>query len=157
MLQSSSQEHAVVLKEWPQPEVVAETHIQANEHKLLVRYNTAHNKIAVIRFPLCCYLMFGAPNDEALGGHALSGRGLEFYSVHEVKNSSLIQMLEQRNAVHLQHNRQGFLKDKKHYVFTFQDSTLDCVVIESEWFKPTISVVDSEDEVKCVWRLGDAS
>ena len=152
----SAQEHAVVLKDWPQPEVVAEAQIHADEHALLVRYNTAGNKVAVIRLPLCYYSVFGAPNDEAIGGHPLRNKGLELYSVHEVTNSSLVQMLEPRNSVHPRHDRRAFLANKKHYIFTFQDSTLECVAIESEGFKPTVSIVATEQELQRAWRTGVA-
>jgi len=155
-MSSATDEHVIVLDDWPQPEVVAEAQIRADEHALVVRYRTADEKIAVIRFPLCAYVAFGAPNDEALGGHPLSALGLKFYSVHEVKDSSLVRMLEQRNAVHPRHDRTRYLKDKKHYVFTFQDSTLECVVNEGEWWKPKISVVATEDEAERAWRSGDA-
>jgi hypothetical protein len=43
---------------------------------------------------------------------------------------------------------------RKHYVFTFQDSTLECVVNEGEWWKPTIKVCDSEEEAAQAWKQG---
>jgi hypothetical protein len=156
MFESDNHETVVVLDDWPQPQVVAEAQIRADEHALVVRYRTADEKIAVIRFPLCNYVAFGAPNDEALGGHPLSPLGLTLYSVHEVKNSSLVRMLEQRNSVHPRHDRANYLKDKKHYLFTFQDSTLECVVDEGEWWKPQIAVVATDDEAERAWRSGDA-
>jgi hypothetical protein len=156
-MSSVTDERVIVLDDWPQPEVVAEARIRADEHApLVVRYRTADERVAVIRFPLCIYVVFGAPNDEALGGHPLSPLGLRAYAVHEVKNSSLVRMLEQRNAVHPRHDRAIYLKDKKHYVFTFQDSTLECVVNEGKGRKPQITVVATEDEAERAWRSGDA-
>src|SRR5690349_20300166 len=97
MSEHTANEVAVVLPDWPQPTTVAEPRIRADDTTLTVRYRTDDEKFAVIRFPLRSYVVFGAPNDEALGGHPLASYGLQFYAVHEVKNSSLIQMLERRN------------------------------------------------------------
>src|SRR5207248_8278471 len=99
-------ERAVVLTDWPQPAAGApKPEILANDTSLCVRYRTDEDPIVIIRFSLCSYLMFGATKDEALGGHPLSKKGLQFYSLHEVHNSALIQLLEQRNSVHPRHDR----------------------------------------------------
>src|SRR4051812_28949905 len=90
-------------------------------------YALADDRFAVVHFPRCTYFTYGSPNDEALGGHPLAQRGLTWYSVHEVINSSLIQELERRNRIHPRHSANLF-KDRKHYIFTFKDSTLECVV-----------------------------
>lgn len=152
MPQSADGERAIVLDDWPQPVIVAEPRIYADDSALVLRYRTDDDKIVVVRFPLCTYVAFGAPNDEALGGHPLYGRGLKLYSVHEVRNSSLMGTLERRNSVHPSHNRARYLQDKRHYIFTFQDSTLECVVNEGEWWKPTVKVCDSEHEAEQEWQ-----
>lgn len=146
------EECAIVLPDWQQPAVVAEPRIFGDDSSLVIRYRAAEGKIVVVRFPLCDYVIFGAPNDEALGGHPLASRGLQFYSVHEVLHSSLMKMLERRNSVHHGHDPEWFLRDKKHYVFTFQDSTLECVVSEGEWWRPTVKVVDSDSEAEQEWQ-----
>ena len=146
------EEHAIVLADWPQPAVVAELRAYADESSLLIRYRGASEGSVVARFPLCHYMAFGAPNDKALGGHPLANRGLKFYSVHEVVNSTLLQMLERRNSVHPRHDRESYLRGKRHYVFTFQDSTLECVVTEGEWWKPTIGLFASDSEADIEWR-----
>jgi hypothetical protein len=156
MAQRAEEERAFVLDDWPQPAVVAEPRLCADDSALLLRYRTAEDKIVVVRFPLCTYVAFGAPNDEALGGHPLYSRGLKHYSVHEVACSSLIEMLERRNSVHPRHERESYLRDKRHYVFTFQDSTLECVANEGDWWKPTIKVCDSADEAERAWQGDDA-
>jgi hypothetical protein len=69
-----------------------------------IAYLTAAGKHAVIRFPLCSIFTFGAPNDEALAAHPLYRKGLKFYSVHRVDNSSWISLLERRNSVHPSHD-----------------------------------------------------
>lgn len=156
MTQQSAEERAIVLDDWPQPTVVAEPRLCADDSSLRLRYRTVDDKIVVVRFPLCSYVAFGAPNDEALVGHPLYNRGLKHYSVHEILASSLIEMLERRNSVHPCHDRKLYLQDKRHYVFTFQDSTLECVVNEGEWWKPTVTVCESEDEAEQVWQGGGA-
>lgn len=66
-MESAVDERAVVLKEWPQPGTASEARIWADEHALVIRYFAGGGKIVVVRFPSCMYVMFGGPNDEALG------------------------------------------------------------------------------------------
>jgi hypothetical protein len=92
--------------------------------------STAHaakdDPIAIIRFtsPSAHYL--GPPNDEALNGHPLYARGLRSYSVYEVLHSSWLRTLEQMNAVHPNHTP-GLFSSRRHFIFTFHDSTFECV------------------------------
>jgi hypothetical protein len=83
--------------------------------------------VAVIRFRRPYAHMFGPPNDEAFYGHPLAKRGLAPYAVFEVRESSWIRQLERMNSVHRQHKREWFMKDKKHFVFAFHDSTFECI------------------------------
>jgi hypothetical protein len=122
--------------------------VSADDTSLSIMYLTAAGKYAVIHFPLCSAFTFGSPNDEALSGHPLYGMGLQFYSVHRVENSSWISLLERRNSVHPSHDRQRFLEDKRHYVFTFHDSTLECVVNEGKWWKPEINEFANATEAR---------
>lgn len=140
-----SEERAVVLPEWPQPDAGAPSPVTiADDTTLIVRYCTQSGKIAVIYFPLCSVFTFGSPNDEALRGHPLYGCGLKLYSVHRVEDSAWISLLERRNSVHPSHDRKRFLEDKKHFIFTFHDSTLECVVNEGKFWPTEISQFDSE-------------
>jgi hypothetical protein len=141
----------VIRNDWPQPAVVAEPQICANDSSLAIRYRTSEETIAVIRFSLWNYVIYGAPNDEALGGHPLSKHGLKFYTVHEIEDSSLIQTLERQNSVHPRHDRELYLKDKRHYIFTFQDSTLECVVTQDERRKPAIEVFKNDEQADQAW------
>lgn len=70
--------------------------------------------------------MFGSPNDEAFAGHPLAGRGLHPYGAFEIENSSWVRQLEQMNFVHPLHCG-GSLGLLKHFVWTFHDSTFECV------------------------------
>lgn len=156
MASASNLEYAVVLAEWPQPAAGApKPEAWADDTSLLIRYRTADDHVIIIRFPMCSHVIFGQSNDEALAGHPLYERGLTFYSVHEVRNSSLVDLLERRNSVHPSHDRAFFVRDMKHYIFTFQDSTLECVVIEGESWKPSIRMFASEKEAARHWRIAE--
>jgi hypothetical protein len=69
---------------------------------------------------------FGAPNDEALEGHPLASRGLQPYSVTEVRESSWIRALAAMNTVHPKHDERTFAR-LHHYIVTLHDSTFECV------------------------------
>jgi len=71
--------------------------------------------------------MFGPPNDEAFSGHPLASRGLRPYSFYEIQDSSWIRKLEKMNSIHPYHNKEQFLENKKHYIFSFHDSTFECI------------------------------
>src|SRR5438874_12236251 len=142
-----NQEKVVLLADWPQPSAgVPDPHIRADESSLTIRYRTEDDQFAVIYFPRCTYLSFGAPNDEALHGHPLTKVGLGYYSAQEVENSSLIQMLERRNAVHPRHDRERFLEGMRHFIFTFHNSTLECVVHVDERSEARVATFATERE-----------
>jgi hypothetical protein len=141
-----------VLTDWPQPSGVAEPQVHADDSRLHIRYSTPDDSVAIITFPLANVFQFGSPNDEALGGHPLYRNGLKFYSIHRVDDSSWINDLEKRNSVDPQHDRERFLEGKAHYVFTFQNSTLECVVTEGEYWKPNIEICSSADEADRKWE-----
>jgi hypothetical protein len=148
----NQKEQVIVLEDWPQPHSVSEALVFATETTLLLRYTTANDAVAIIKFPLVRIFKFGSPNDEALGGHPLSSKGLKFYSVHRIENSLWIGELEKQNSVHHRHNKQRFLENTAHYIFTFQDSTLECVVIEGEFWKPVVKVLSTAEEAAHEWK-----
>lgn len=141
----------VLLDTWPQPSTCPEAIIFATETQLFLRYQTDNRETAVIHFPLVRIFKFGAPNDEALGGHPLTKVGLRSYQVYRVDHSPWVAELDRQNAVHPRHDRARFLEGTTHYIFTFQDSTLECVVIERKFWVPQIQVFVSEEEAKVVW------
>lgn len=142
----------VLLDTWPQPSTSPEAVVFATETQLFVRYQADNAEIAVIHFPLVKIFKFGSPNDEALGGHPLAKLGLRFYQVNRIEHSPWVAELERQNNRHPRHDRASFLKDAVHYVFTFQDSTLECVVTEGGNWPSQIRVFASEEEAKIVWR-----
>jgi hypothetical protein len=142
-------ERVITLSDWPQPDGGAPMpEVFADDTSLSIMYLTAAGKHVVIHFPSCSVYTFGSPNDEALPGHPLYGKGLQFYSVHRVEHSSWISLLERRNSVHPRHDRQRFLDDKRHYVFTFHDATLECVVNEGKLWKPEIQEFATASEAR---------
>ena len=70
--------------------------------------------------------MFGPPNDEAVSGHPLASRGLTPYGAFQIEHSSWIRQLERMNSVHRSHRPERFWK-LRHLVFTFHDSTFECI------------------------------
>ena len=51
--------------------------------------------------------------------------------------------MERANSVHLLHNVVSYLKDKEHWVFTFQDCTVECLVLASAGSEPFFKVFSS--------------
>ena len=98
---------------------------------LLERVPSIDGDIAVARFVRPHAHMFGPPNDEAFHGHPLAGRGLERYGVFRVEDSSWIRQLERMNSVHALHNPERFSR-LVHFVFSFHDSTFECVADDVE-------------------------
>lgn len=147
----SDSDRVEVLVDWPQPVVVAEPRLFADEHGFLLFYGVKGDHFAVVRSRHCTYLSFGAPNDEALGGHPLSKNGLQFYTFHEVHSSSLIRELERRNSIHPRHNASMF-RDKRHIIATFQDSTFECVITTREPDDLKIEVCNSLESAMRAWQ-----
>src|SRR5918996_658928 len=58
------------------------------------REDIPEEEVVVVQFGGVRALMFGAPNDEALHGHPLAGRGLDAYSAYRVEQSSWVRRLE---------------------------------------------------------------
>jgi hypothetical protein len=81
----------------------------------IVGIDTEGEPVAVVRFRCCSAQMFGPPNDEAFGGHPLADRGLSPYGVFEIKDSSWVRKLERMNAVHPNHDKHRFMRNKKHF------------------------------------------
>jgi hypothetical protein len=88
--------------------------------------HTVGEPIALVSFVRPHAHMFGPPNDEAFSGHPLASRGLQPYSVCEIRESSWIRLLERMNAVHPFHKPERFV-DYRHFIFSFHDRTFECV------------------------------
>ena len=81
--------------------------------------------IGVIEFDQCWLTKFGYPNDEALGGHPLARNGLCAYGVFEVLSSSWIASTTEQNRVRFPATSDD--TETRHFVFTFHDSTFECL------------------------------
>jgi hypothetical protein len=123
------------------------------EHELRVVYRASGSpedeKWVVVRFAGFLHLRHGYPNDEALGAHPLAKHGLKFYDVFEVEHSPLIEELKRRNAVHPRHSDALFAKDR-HWVFTFQDETLDVISRDP----PTFEIVSATSAREALRQSG---
>jgi hypothetical protein len=69
---------------------------------------------------------FGVPGDEILESHPLFKVGLKYYKGQILDESPWVKELSEMNKVHPYHNSSKFL-DHKHYIFTFHDSTFECI------------------------------
>jgi len=142
-----------VLADWPQPGTVGEPRVRIGEGQpLRIVYLTSDERLAIVEFQLCLQLIYGHPNEEVLHGHPLYRRGLRLFSVNRIANSSRLAALERANSVHPFHKAETYLQDKEHYVFTFQDSTLECLVTTGQHFPPKVQVFETEDLAEAVFR-----
>ncbi len=87
---------------------------------------TEQEPLALVEFTGVHAVLFGGPNDEALNGHRLYGRGLDRYTIHEVRASSWISEAERVNSVHPYHQA-GWHGWLRHFIITFHDETLECL------------------------------
>lgn len=91
----------------------------------------SHEACALVRFSGARVHLFGPPNDEAFDGHPLAARGLRPYRAFEVRQSSWIRCIERMNAGHPRHDPARYSR-LRHFVFTFHDSTFECVALDFE-------------------------
>ena len=108
-------------------------------------YQPTTQPLAVVRFHGSYFHSFGPPNDEALDGHPLSGRGLHSYGVFEVNGSSLLRGLERMNSIHPNHDPRRF-NALTHYIFTFHDSTFECVAESLEAMIEQVGLFEEYDK-----------
>lgn len=157
MYKADQLDRVVVLEGIPQPTSgVPEPCVVANEHAVVISYIIwrvgsdvrAEETTAIVRLNGCIAHMFGMPNDEVLGGHPLYERGLTFYAVHKVENSSWIRHLERINSVHPSHDPEWFSR-YVHLFFAFHDSTFECVCTGFE-FKLKTGFVTIQELADCL-------
>jgi len=79
---------------------------------------------AIIEFDLAHWTTFGYPNDEALSGHPLYGRGLAAYGIYEVHNSHWVRRMFEQNKVAFPNTKPSVAR---HLLFSFHDSTFECI------------------------------
>jgi hypothetical protein len=79
----------------------------------------------------CHEIRFGGPNDEAIEGHPLHGRGLAGYGAHEVLNSAWIEDAIKVNSVHPNHSDAPF-RQLHHYALLFHDEMIEALAQDIE-------------------------
>lgn len=84
------------------------------------------DEVVVAEFISATSIKAGFPNDEVLHGHRLWGHGLEFYSTHEVFDSSWLKELRAIESAHPQSSPVPF-PDARHFVLAFHDSTVEAI------------------------------
>jgi hypothetical protein len=80
---------------------------------------------AVVEIKRCQTTRFGYPSDAALAGHPLFEKGLGSFGVFEVLESAWVAQLAAQHAA--ARPAEPALPPQRHFVFTFHDSTLECV------------------------------
>ncbi len=85
----------------------------------------------VIELRGCSQIRFGGPNDEAISGHPLYGKGLDGYRAHEVFNSRWIEEVITVNSVHPHHSDTPFWR-LHHYALLFHDEMLEALALDVE-------------------------
>jgi integrase len=102
----------------------------------------AASLIVLIELWGCAEVRFGRPNDEALHGHPLHGKGLSGYRAHEVVNSAWIEDAIKINSVHPHHSDVPF-RQLHHYALLFHDEMLEALArgIESRLVEGTMRTI----------------
>jgi hypothetical protein len=125
-------DEVIPLAEFPRPDIGAPYPlVVADDSGVVLAYSRYEDTrvdplITLVWFKNCLSHMFGWPNDDDLGSHPLISRGLDVYGVFRVENSSWIRELDRRN-VHREQAPRDFLSRFQHLIFTFHDSTFECV------------------------------
>ena len=107
----------------------------AGEHRTLIAFYLPDSEVVegrevrIAELVRCTSVQFGFPNDETLQGHRLWGAGLEFYALHEVQDSTWIELLRSIERVHPAAPASPF-PDARHFILTFHDSTLEAIATE---------------------------
>jgi hypothetical protein len=96
----------------------------------------------VIELLGCAEIRLGGPNDEAIAGHPLHGKGLAGCRAHEVVNSAWIEDAIRVNSVHPNHSDAPF-RELHHYVLLFHDETLEVLAhgIEAQLTQGTMRAI----------------
>lgn len=115
--------------EWPGGAPLPQ--VYSSEYRTFLIYHTRistyhEEEIAIVEFLDTLAYKFGVVNDEALNGHPLYNDGLDFYAAHEIENSSWLEEIKTIHKVHPKFSEDHW-KDQRHFILTFQDSTLEII------------------------------
>lgn len=171
MYQVGAEDRVVELRDLPQmdtgapmPAVIANEHVLDlvyltieidpnwdGSYSTMVGEDTERDEVACVRFGNAWAHSFGSPGDETLNGHPLWGRGLSPYAASEVHHSSWIRSLERMNSVHSNHTPAMF-DGLRHFIFTFHDSTFECVAKGYECRVVSGSMKSVTASLASIWR-----
>jgi len=94
------------------------------QYATIVDHNTSDRSVIIVEFHDCADVRFGwFPDENTCRKHPLASRGLEPYSAFEVANSSWVRRLTELESG----NRDNSLSSKRHFIFTFHDTSCECV------------------------------
>lgn len=82
--------------------------------------------IFALRFDECLKYVFGIPGTETIQGHPYYKLGMRSCSFYELRNSDMIQSLQEMAKVHPYYNPEKW-KAYKHYILTFHDNMFECI------------------------------
>lgn len=104
---------------------------------------------AIIHFSGVLQHIFGYPNDEALGGHALYKLGLKFYAFNLIKDSPYLRALGERNAKVFP-GTESMYESYRHWIVTLHDQTLEVVARSAE----VVGRVEARDALSAInWHI----
>lgn len=118
--------------------------------RVVDRRDPAPVPLGLVEFAGAYLTSFGGLNDEAIEGHPLSGRGLEPYGCHVVRDSAWLAAAERANSVHRSH-RGGWHERLDHYVLCFHDETFECIA--RGWHAETLTCSMPEALARAAARL----
>ncbi len=105
----------------------------------------------ILTFKGCASCKFGAPNDEAIEGHPLYGKGIDVGGAYIVMNSPWLEDLKKINSVHPQFDDKSWAR-KRHYLLFFKDNTFECIaedVVSQIKEGPLPKVINTEISKLC--------
>ena len=113
---------------------------------------TADDRFAAVRFPLCTVLVFGAQMTRP--SETIRYTSADCANTQSMRSSARhsFESWRRRNSVHPRHDRDSYLRGKRHCVFTFQDSALECIVAAEQWWASSIDVFERNEEAERSWR-----
>jgi hypothetical protein len=147
----------VELKDVPRPQSGDAPIIFSTEHRLVIGYDAPDEPpyppttapFCVVRFNRPYFHLFRPPTHETIESHPLWGRGLCLYKALRVDRSSLVRKLERMDSACDSHYLIDF-EAFQHYIFTFHDSTFECV---AESFKVTVVQIGQYGEYDAVLQV----
>jgi hypothetical protein len=107
----------------------ADAHAFTTERSAVLVYLAAESTgggVALLRFSSAVAVFHGVPNDEALERHPLWSRGLGFYGVYRIEDSTWKTQMQDR-GVRRDRQPPPVWSDVTHYVVTMHDSTFECL------------------------------